>query len=171
MHARGAGATNWPVFRFDPARSGFNSAEHTLTVGNVHRLRERWQIALGAVADSTPILLDKVALGRAEVPMLFQTTTNGVTLGIDATSGKIVWRFTTHGSTVTDSTPAADPSGTSIYVPGIDGKVHKVSAAKGREARARRAMQARNEIIAKRRYACAQSWTTQGCVASSIPNR
>jgi hypothetical protein len=46
-----------------------------------------------------------------------------------------------------------------------------IAAAKGREARARRAMQARNEIIAKRRYACAQSWTTQGCVASSIPNR
>jgi hypothetical protein len=46
-----------------------------------------------------------------------------------------------------------------------------IAAAKGREARARRAMQARNQIIAKRRYACAQSWTTQGCVASSIPNR
>jgi outer membrane protein assembly factor BamB len=131
-----AGATSWPVFGFDPARSGFNTAEHTLTVGNVHRLRERWQIPLGADADSTPILLDKVQVGRASVPMLFQTTTNGVTLGIDATSGKIVWRFTTHGSTITDSTPAADPSGTSIYVPGIDGKVHKVSAAKGREEHA-----------------------------------
>jgi hypothetical protein len=46
-----------------------------------------------------------------------------------------------------------------------------IAAAKGREARTRRAMQARNEIIAKRRYACAQSWTTQGCVASSILNR
>jgi hypothetical protein len=46
-----------------------------------------------------------------------------------------------------------------------------IAAAKGREARARRAMQTRNGIIAKRRYACAQSWTTQGCVASSIPNR
>jgi glucose dehydrogenase len=88
-----AGATSWPVFGFDPARSGFNTAEHTLTVGNVHRLRERWQVSLGNDADSTPILLDKVRVGRAEVPMLFQTTKSGVTLGIDARTGKIIWQF------------------------------------------------------------------------------
>ncbi|MGA9018280.1 MAG: PQQ-binding-like beta-propeller repeat protein [Candidatus Cybelea sp.] len=131
-----AGATSWPVFGFDPARSGFNTAEHTLTVGNVHRLHERWQVSLGADADSTPILLDKVRVGRTERPMLFQTTKSGVTLGIDARNGRIVWQFMTHGSTVTNSTPAADPSGKSIYVPGIDGKVHKVSAANGREVHA-----------------------------------
>jgi hypothetical protein len=131
-----AGATSWPVFGFDPARSGFNTAEHTLTVGNVHRLHERWQVSLGADADSTPILLDKVRVGRTERPMLFQTTKSGVTLGIDARNGRIVWQFMTHGSTVTNSTPAADPSGKSIYVPGIDGKVHKVSAANGRELHA-----------------------------------
>ena len=44
-----------------------------------------------------------------------------------------MWKFTTHGSTVTNSTPAADPSGKSIYVPGIDGKIHKLTAGKGRE--------------------------------------
>jgi outer membrane protein assembly factor BamB len=129
-------ATNWPLFGFDAARSGFNSDERTLTIGNVHRLHKRWQVSLGAVADSTPILLEHVRIGRAEMPMLFQTRTDGVTLGIEATSGKIVWRFKTHGSTVTDSTPAADPSETSIYVPGIDGMVHKVSASTGREERA-----------------------------------
>ncbi|MGA7200203.1 MAG: PQQ-binding-like beta-propeller repeat protein [Candidatus Cybelea sp.] len=131
-----AGATSWPVFGFDPARSGFNNAEHTLTVGNVHRLHERWQVSLGSDADSTPILLDKVRVGRREVPMLFQTTKSGVTLGIEARTGKIVWQFITHASTVTNSTPAADPSGKSIYVPGIDGKVHKLSAATGREEHA-----------------------------------
>lgn len=131
-----ANATNWPLFNFDSARSGFNSAEHMLTVGNVHRLRARWQIALGATADSTPILLDRVRVGRAYMPMLYQTRTDGMTLGIEATSGKILWKFATHGSTVTQSTPAADPSGRAIYVPGIDGKVHKLSAATGREEHA-----------------------------------
>jgi outer membrane protein assembly factor BamB len=131
-----ASATNWPLFGFDSARSGFNSAEHTLTVRNVHRLRERWQTPLGDVADSTPILLQHVGGGRTGIPMLFQTTKSGVTLGIEAITGKILWRFTTHGSTVTNSTPAADPSGKAIYVPGIDGKVHKLSAATGREEHA-----------------------------------
>jgi glucose dehydrogenase len=94
-----------------------------LTVGNVHRLHKRWRVSLGGVADSTPILLEHVRVGRAEMPMLFQTRMDGVTLGLEAATGKIVWRFATHGSTITDSTPAADPSGTSIFVPGIDGMV------------------------------------------------
>ena len=69
--------------------------------------------------------------------MLFQTTTSGVTLGIDATTGRIVWRFTTQGPTVTHSTPAADPSGKVIYAPGVDGKVHKLNASNGHEMHSR----------------------------------
>jgi outer membrane protein assembly factor BamB len=128
-----ARAVDWPVFGFDPARSGFNSAETMLNVGNVHRLRERWQISLGAAADSAPILIEHVRVGRANVPMLFETTTSGVTLGIEATSGHIVWRFTTHGPNYTHSTPAEDPSGKAIYAPGVDGKVHKLNASNGHE--------------------------------------
>jgi outer membrane protein assembly factor BamB len=131
-----AAATDWPLFGFDSARSSFNSAERTLTRRNVGRLRERWQTALGDDADSTPILLERVRVGRATIPMLYQTTKSGVTLGIDAMTGKIRWRFTTHGSQITDSTPAADPSGKAIYAPGVDGMVHKLSAARGRELHA-----------------------------------
>ncbi|HEX4014936.1 MAG TPA: PQQ-binding-like beta-propeller repeat protein [Candidatus Cybelea sp.] len=131
-----AAAADWPLFGFDSARSNFNSAERTLTRHNVGHLRERWQTALGDVADSTPILLEHVRVGRATIPMLYQTTKSGVTLGIDAVTGKIVWRFATHGSQITDSTPAADPSGKAIYAPGVDGMVHKLSAAHGHELRA-----------------------------------
>ena len=128
-----ASADSWPVFGFDASRSGFNSLERTLTVGNVNHLHERWQIALGSVADSTPILLQHVRVGRSYRNVLFQTTKSGETLAIEARSGRILWRFDTHGVNYTHSTPAADPSGKAIYVPGIDGKVHKLSAAKGRE--------------------------------------
>jgi outer membrane protein assembly factor BamB len=128
-----ARAVDWPLFGFDPARSSFNTAETTLTVGNVHQLRERWQISLGAVADSTPILLQHVRIGKTHRPMLFQTTTSGVTLGIDATTGRILWHFTTQGPNYTHSTPAADPSGKAIYAPGVDGKVHKLNVSTGHE--------------------------------------
>lgn len=131
-----ARAVDWPLFGFDPARSSFNSMERTLTVANVHQLRERWQISLGAIADSTPILLQHVRVGKRSMTMLFQTTMSGETLGIDAHTGKIVWHFTTHGPNYTHSTPAADPSGRSIYVPGVDGKVHKLNASNGRDQRA-----------------------------------
>ncbi|HEY1866922.1 MAG TPA: PQQ-binding-like beta-propeller repeat protein [Candidatus Cybelea sp.] len=128
-----ARAVDWPVFGFDPARSSFNTAETTLTVANVHRLRERWQTSLGATADSTPIFIERVRVGRSKRAMLYQTATNGETFGIDATTGKIVWHFATHGPNYTHSTPAEDPSGKAIYAPGLDGMVHKLNASNGHE--------------------------------------
>ena len=67
--------------------------------------------------------------------MLYETLRNGTTLGIEATTGTIVWRFRTTGPNYTHSSPAADPSGTAIFVPGVDGKVHKLNAATGGEIR------------------------------------
>jgi outer membrane protein assembly factor BamB len=130
-----ATASDWPVFGHDPARTGVDAGDTILNARNVSRLRERWQISFGAglVADSTPILLSHVHFRRAQRPMLFQTTKTGVTFGIDATSGRVVWRFFTHGPNITTSTPAADPSLQSIYVPGVDGYIHKLDAATGHE--------------------------------------
>jgi len=128
-----AAATDWPTFNVDSARSGFNPMEKMLTRRNVHLLRSRWRTLLGGVADATPILLDRVRSGSAFVPMLYETTDTGITLGIDATTGRIVWKFASHGSTLTNSTPAADPSRLYIYAPGADGKLYKLSAATGRQ--------------------------------------
>lgn len=133
LQTSGARAVDWPVFGFDSARSSFNTAETTLTVSNVHRLREAWQISLGSTADSTPIFLERVRVGRSKHAMLYQTLLNGETFGINAATGKIVWRFTTHGAHYTHSTPAADPSGKAIYAPGLDGMVHKLNASNGHE--------------------------------------
>lgn len=130
-----ARADDWPVFGHDPGRSGVDVSGRILTVGNVHRLKAQWQIAFGsgAVADSTPILLDAVRVRGKMRRLLFQTTKNGVTFGIDAFSGQILWRFATHGPKITTSTPAADPGGKAIYVPGVDGFVRKLDAATGHE--------------------------------------
>ena len=129
--ATGARAADWPLFGHDPARTGVDVGDTAITFANVKRLRMRWQISLGTVADSTPIFIERVR-GRSR-SMLFQTDKNGVTYGIDATSGRIRWRFRTHGPNITTSTPAADPSGQAVYVPGVDGMVHKLDAATGSE--------------------------------------
>jgi outer membrane protein assembly factor BamB len=129
---------DWPVWGFDPARSGFNSAERRLTVANVHRLRVRWQISFndGSFADAAPILIARVLIGGSYRPMLFETTKNGVTFGIEAASGHVVWKFATSGGRTTISAPAADQSDKAIYAPGIDGKVHKLDASNGQETSA-----------------------------------
>jgi len=128
--------SSWPVFGHDPARSGVDVGDRTLAPANVGLLRARWQISLGTVADSAPILLDRVVVAGVAREMLFQTAKNGVTYGIDAATGRILWRFSTRGPNITTATPAADPSGKAIYVPGVDGFVRKLDAATGRELRA-----------------------------------
>ena len=126
-------AEDWPVFGHDPARTGVDVGGTILNPSNVHRLRLRWQISLGTVADSTPIFLERVRVRRGVRAMLYQTDKSGVTYGIDAATGRIRWRFRTNGPKITTSTPAADPSGAAIYVPGVDGMVHKLDAATGHE--------------------------------------
>ncbi|HEX4013563.1 MAG TPA: PQQ-binding-like beta-propeller repeat protein [Candidatus Cybelea sp.] len=128
-------AADWPVWGFDPARSSFNPAETTLTKGNVHELRTRWQVKLGGVADSAPIYLHRVRIGRFYHPMLFETLKNGATLGIEAMTGRVVWRFRPRGPNYTHSAPVADPSGKIIYAPALDGRVHKLEAGTGQEIR------------------------------------
>ncbi len=85
-----------------------------------------WRTRLGEVADTRPLYVS----GR-----LYETAKNGTTYAIDANTGKIVWRFTTHGPKITTSVPAADPNGRFIYAPGVDGYVHKLSASSGVEVR------------------------------------
>jgi outer membrane protein assembly factor BamB len=125
------GLVNWPMWGFDPARNGFNSAEHTLTTANVSQLREQWQSSLGIGTDSAPILIEGV--GPSAQAMLFATTKKGATFGLNALNGQIIWTFKTSGGKTTKSGPAADPSGQYIYAPGIDGKVHKLTASNGSE--------------------------------------
>lgn len=115
---------DWPVFDHDPWRSGSTVGDRVLTPANVAGLRERWRIRLGDVSDSAPI---------AAGTLLVQTTKNGTTNGIDESTGRIVWRFVTHGPNITTSTPAFDPSSRMLYVPGIDGSVHKLDWRTGSE--------------------------------------
>ena len=131
--AGNATALNWPVFGHDPARSGVDAGDTTLTATNVSKLVEKWQMSFGSgnVADSTPILLANVEIDGTAQQMLYQTDENGETFAIGAQTGKIIWTYSTSGPNITQSTPAADPSGTAIYVPGVDGKVHKLNAATG----------------------------------------
>jgi outer membrane protein assembly factor BamB len=122
---RASVAANWPVFGGDPGRSG-NAGDRLLTTTNVVGLKLRWRINLGDVADSAPI-----AVGNH----LFLTSKNGTTYALNASDGRIVWRFNTHGPNITTSVPAYDSSTKALYVPGVDGFIRKLDPATGHELR------------------------------------
>lgn len=132
------GATSYPTFGFVPWRSSWNTAETTITRQNVAKLRVRWQISLGTVADSSPILLDSVNVGGVIRTVLYQTATNGTTFAIDASNGRKLWHFATSPyDGITDSTPVAEQSRTggytAIYVPSANGYIYKLDPGTGHE--------------------------------------
>jgi outer membrane protein assembly factor BamB len=128
-------SADWPLFGHDPARSGVAGPDAGLSAANVGRLHRRWAIALDAAADGAPIELDRAGgAGAAGArALLFVETTRGTTYAVDARSGAIVWKRTTSGPRITNSMPAADPSGRWIYAPGVDGFVRKYDALTGVE--------------------------------------
>lgn len=125
LSAAAAGAADWPVFGHDPARSGDGGAQG-LSAANVTRLHERFRVHLGEVADNAPIVAGK---------RLYITTRNGTTYAVDTASGGIVWHFATTGPKITTSVPAFDAATNQLFVPGVDGFVHKLDPANGHELR------------------------------------
>ena len=98
----------------------------TITPANVAGLRVRWHVKLGSAADTAPLVA-----GSA----VYITTTDGTTYAIDAKSGRMLWHFATHGPKITTSVPAYDAAAHVLYVPGVDGMVHRLDPATGRELR------------------------------------
>jgi outer membrane protein assembly factor BamB len=119
----GATPADWPLFDHDSARSG-SASDGKLSAATVAGLRTRWRTKLDAVSDSAPIVVED---------RLFLTDRDGTTYALESGSGRIVWRFATHGPKITTSVPAYDESTHALYAPGVDGDIHKLDPATGRE--------------------------------------
>jgi outer membrane protein assembly factor BamB len=132
-----ANGTDWTRFGFDAARHDVAPATG-ITAANIGSLRRR-QVQIPGTVDSSPIYLHDVVVGGGTHDTFFVTTTYGITLAIDAASGRILWRFTppTYSSyagtaQITTMTPVADPGRAAIYVGAPDGAIRKLSVAAGK---------------------------------------
>src|SRR5438876_5087127 len=123
----------WPAFNNGGQRNAVNTAETTITPGNVGRLVRLWQHTLPATVDGTIVEQPNVTTPSGVKNLLFVTTKAGSLLALDATNGNIVWRRDTQGSKITTSSPAIDNKGQFIYSYGLDGKVHKYAIGSGTE--------------------------------------
>jgi outer membrane protein assembly factor BamB len=128
---------DWSRFGFDAARHNVAPATG-ITSKNIGKLR-RQQVQTPGTVDSSPIYLYDVEVKGRSRDTFFVTTTYGITLAIDATSGKILWRFTpptysTYAGTaqITTMTPVADPGRAAIYAGAPDGVIRKLSVATGK---------------------------------------
>jgi outer membrane protein assembly factor BamB len=141
QQASGAAASrvggNWARFGYDAARSNSGPARTGITAANVGKLR-RQQVRLPGTADSSPIYLRGVRVRGRRHDVFFLTTSYGITVAVDARSGKILWRFKPRGyaswagsDQITNSSPIADPSRRYVYAEAPNGRVYKLTVARG----------------------------------------
>ncbi len=132
-----AGAQDWTRFGWDARRSSSYPYATGITAANVGSLR-RQQVQLPGTADSSPIYLHDVTIGGSGHDAFFLTTTYGITVAVDASSGAILWTWKPPGydswagsAQITTATPVADPSRAWIYAASPDGRIQKLSVADG----------------------------------------
>lgn len=139
-------AADWLQFGFDPAHSGNNPAETTLSAAGTGEfaltaLFPVYNVTLPDIADGAPAYLSGVATANGSRDLLFLETKDGHVLAIDAATGATVWSHTTKptpppaGQDYTTSSPAIDPDRQFVYFYGLDGNVHKYAVATGTETK------------------------------------
>jgi hypothetical protein len=135
--AAASGPRDWTRFGFDAAKT--NRSKRGLSEKQVRRLKER-RVSIDGTVDSSPIYVARVRVGGHRHDLLVMTTTYGRTLGLDAASGKRLWRFTPSSyskvagsSQITNATPVLDPGRRYVYAASPDGVVHKLRVGNGHE--------------------------------------
>jgi hypothetical protein len=133
-------AGDWPRYGFDVGRSNSAPSATGITAKNVARL-VRQQVEMGGTVDSSPIYLRGVVAGGARRDVFVVATTYGLTVAVDADTGRALWRFrpaslaALQGSPqITTASPTFDPGRRFVFAASPDGRVHKLSLASGREA-------------------------------------
>ena len=134
---------DWTRFGYDAARRNDGPGATGITAANVAGLR-RQRIQIGGTADSSPIYLRGVRVRGVRHDLFVVTTSYGRTVGVDASSGAVMWRFTPRGyaswagsDRITNASPVADPARRFVYAAAPDGRVHKLAVASGVEVRSR----------------------------------
>jgi len=133
----GAGGTDWARFGFDTARHGVGPAG-PITAANVSHL-VRQQVHLDGTVDSSPIYLHDVNVFGTSHDVFFATTTYGKTEAINASNGKVLWRFVppSYGSLaataqITNATPVSSTDRSAIYAAAPDGNIRKLRITDGK---------------------------------------
>jgi hypothetical protein len=124
---------DWPLYGYDAARHN-TSPDTAITAANVSKLHRR-RVQLDGTVDSSAIYAAKGVRGRDA--FLF-TTTYGKTEALDASTGRVLWRFTPStysrlvgSSQITNATPALSADRKAVYAAAPDGRIRKLRLSDG----------------------------------------
>jgi outer membrane protein assembly factor BamB len=128
---------NWLEFGLNPQRTNATGLSTGITAANVGHLH-LLTVALPGTADSSAIYLHQALAQGSRHDVAVVTTDYGITVAVDANSGRILWRFVPPGistwqgsAQITTASPIA--VGGYVYATSPNGLVHKLSLASGSE--------------------------------------
>jgi outer membrane protein assembly factor BamB len=124
---------DWPLYGYDAARHNA-SPDATITAANVVKLH-RLRVRLDGAVDSAPIYVAKGVRGH---DAFLVTTTYGRTEALDASTGRVLWRFTpltyahlAGSPQITTATPALSADRSAVYAAAPDGRIRKLRVSDG----------------------------------------
>ena len=128
---------DWTRFGYDAARHDAGPGVTGITAANVSKLR-RQQVQLDGTVDSSPIYIRAVRAAGKTRDVFVVTTTYGKTEAIDASTGRLVWKFTppnysswAGSERITNSTPILSTDRRFVFAGAPDGKLYKLRLATG----------------------------------------
>ncbi len=139
---------DWLTFNHDAQRSGYNSAEKTLSKENIKDLRLLWSVQLDNAplalsALTAPVVADDVQTASGKKTLVFFAGSSNTFFALDASSGALVWNrplpsyITAKEESFylcpnsANATPVIDRDRSLIYTVGIDGRVFGLDLATG----------------------------------------
>ncbi len=139
MANRSIPSGDWATFDYNSARTGVGPTATGITAANAGHLSTR-AIHIDGVADSSPIELHSIRIGRHTHDVVVVTTTYGHTIAFDPRTGAKLWEFVPRGigalvgsSQITTASPVADPSRGAVYAASPDGFIHKLKLPNGHQ--------------------------------------
>jgi outer membrane protein assembly factor BamB len=136
------GGIDWPTISFDTPRTGANTSETTIGVGNASELHQLWSFSTDGVIDTSPVVATDVNVGGEAMQLVYVGSEHGMFYAVDSATGSLVWKSDL-GSVPTlcedlpggvfgiTSAPVIDRSTNRIFVAGGDGQVHALDLATG----------------------------------------
>ena len=149
--AQSAAGSEWTTWGYDQERSGWNTAEATLSKDNVSRLELKWTAQLSTppsdvvLSTLTAPLVVNTATTRGPGTLVIVAGSDNSAYALDARTGKIAWQRTfpnaltpkkaaTNACPNTENaTPVVDKAAGIVYLTTTDGQLHELNVLDGKD--------------------------------------
>jgi outer membrane protein assembly factor BamB len=87
-----ASAADWGTYGSSPQRTGFNSAEKTLSPANVKSLKQLWSSPVGGLINTQPVVASGVRVKGRRRDVVYVGNEKGRFQAVNAANGRVLWR-------------------------------------------------------------------------------